>query len=232
MNLLVVEDNPRDMQELLNLLHGWEEQNQPLGIRAESCITADTMQAFQGYDAVLLDIETPGIDGMAFARRLRACNSRIDIIFVTCHTDLVVMDGFGPRGGLSAQAGGAKAAVGDTGLPGKALHQPPGGRLCDLQAARPATAITTTISFISRPGSTTLWVVTPQTRQNTTSSLTQALENLPQLPPCALPPQLYRKHHQGHGRGKRRIIAGGGVVKRPRPPHTAPPYNAPLALKA
>ena len=53
MNLLVVEDNPRDMQELLNLLHGWEEQNQPLGIRAESCITADTMQAFQGYDAVL-----------------------------------------------------------------------------------------------------------------------------------------------------------------------------------
>ena len=27
------------------------------------------------------------------ARRLRACNSRIDIIFVTCHTDLV-MDGF------------------------------------------------------------------------------------------------------------------------------------------
>ena len=27
MNLLVVEDNPRDMQELLNLLHGWEEQN-------------------------------------------------------------------------------------------------------------------------------------------------------------------------------------------------------------
>lgn len=86
MNLLVVEDNPRDMQELLNLLHGWEEQNQPLGIRAESCITADTMQAFQGYDAVLLDIETPGIDGMAFARRLRACNSRIDIIFVTCHT--------------------------------------------------------------------------------------------------------------------------------------------------
>ena len=93
MNLLVVEDNPRDMQELLNLLHGWEEQNQPLGIRAESCITADTMQAFQGYDAVLLDIETPGIDGMAFARRLRACNSRIDIIFVTCHTDLV-MDGF------------------------------------------------------------------------------------------------------------------------------------------
>lgn len=93
MNLLVVEDNPRDMQGLLNLLHGWEEQNQPLGIRAESCITADTMQAFQGYDAVLLDIETPGIDGMAFARRLRACNSRIDIIFVTCHTDLV-MDGF------------------------------------------------------------------------------------------------------------------------------------------
>ena len=48
MNLLVVEDNPRDMKELLNLLHGWEEQNQPLGIRAESCITADTMQAFQG----------------------------------------------------------------------------------------------------------------------------------------------------------------------------------------
>ena len=40
MNLLVVEDNPRDMQELLNLLHGWEEQNQPLGIREESCITA------------------------------------------------------------------------------------------------------------------------------------------------------------------------------------------------
>ena len=27
MNLLVVEDNPRDMQELLNLLHGREEQN-------------------------------------------------------------------------------------------------------------------------------------------------------------------------------------------------------------
>ena len=27
MNLLVVEDNPRDMKELLNLLHGWKEQN-------------------------------------------------------------------------------------------------------------------------------------------------------------------------------------------------------------
>lgn len=182
MNLLVVEDNPRDMQELLNLLHGWEEQNQPLGIRAESCITADTMQAFQGYDAVLLDIETPGIDGMAFARRLRACNSRIDIIFVTCHTDLV-MDGF------SVHAAGF--------LP-KPVEQKQLWETLDFLAkrsiSRRADACVTfkrgtacdryyydDILYIEARHHNIV-VVTPQTRQKYNLSLTQALENLPQPP--------------------------------------------------
>ena len=182
MNLLVVEDNPRDMQELLNLLHGWEEQNQPLGIRAESCITADTMQAFQGYDAVLLDIETPGIDGMAFARRLRACNSRIDIIFVTCHTDLV-MDGF------SVHAAGF--------LP-KPVEQRQLWETLDFLAKRSISRRAAACVTFKRGTACDRYyyddilyiearlhnivVVTPQTRQKYNLSLTQALENLPQPP--------------------------------------------------
>lgn len=170
MNLLVVEDNPRDMQELLNLLHGWEEQNQPLGIRAESCITADTMQAFQGYDAVLLDIETPGIDGMAFARRLRACNSRIDIIFVTCHTDLV-MDGFSVHAAGFLPKPVEQKQLWETldFLAKRSISRRADACVTPSSAAQPATAITTTISFISRPGSTTLWWSRPRPGKNTTS---------------------------------------------------------------
>ena len=133
-------------------------------------------------DAVLLDIETPGIDGMAFARRLRACNSRIDIIFVTCHTDLV-MDGF------SVHAAGF--------LP-KPVEQKQLWETLDFLAKRSISRRADACVTFKRGTACDRYyyddilyiearlhnivVVTPQTRQKYNLSLTQALENLPQPP--------------------------------------------------
>ncbi|HIS52383.1 MAG TPA: response regulator transcription factor [Candidatus Onthomonas avicola] len=43
----------------------------------------------QAFDLLLLDIDMPGMDGIAFARRLRASGSRVDIIFVSNREDRV-----------------------------------------------------------------------------------------------------------------------------------------------
>lgn len=119
---------------------------------------------------------------MAFARRLRACNSRIDIIFVTCHTDLV-MDGF------SVHAAGF--------LP-KPVEQKQLWETLDFLAKRSISRRADACVTFKRGTACDRYyyddilyiearlhnivVVTPQTRQKYNLSLTQALENLPQPP--------------------------------------------------
>lgn len=42
------------------------------------------------FDLILLDIEMPGVDGMALARQLRSCLPNVRIIFVTSHTEYAI----------------------------------------------------------------------------------------------------------------------------------------------
>lgn len=43
----------------------------------------------QDFELLFLDIDMPGLDGIAFAKRLRAGNSRTDIIFISSREDKV-----------------------------------------------------------------------------------------------------------------------------------------------
>lgn len=43
----------------------------------------------QGYDLIFLDIDMPGMDGITFAKRLRASNYRTEVIFISNREDKV-----------------------------------------------------------------------------------------------------------------------------------------------
>lgn len=87
MNILLVEDNKLDQRRILELIHEWETTHEQVGLNILDRIDDQNIQSYQGYDAALLDISIPGIDGMTFANELRKYNSRIEIAFVTNFAD-------------------------------------------------------------------------------------------------------------------------------------------------
>ena len=87
MNILLVEDNILDRQAIIKLIHRWEEAHFPVGLNVLEQIHEDNIMSYTGYDVALLDIEIPGVDGLAFATELRKHNSRIEIAFVTNHPE-------------------------------------------------------------------------------------------------------------------------------------------------
>lgn len=92
MNILVLEDNLYDKTALLTLIKAWQnEAKHEVFIIAKESIEGDerSLQQFLNIDAAILDIETPGIDGLSFAKYLRKYNSRIDIAFISSHTEFL-----------------------------------------------------------------------------------------------------------------------------------------------
>lgn len=87
LNILLVEDNKLDRDHILALIREWESFNEKIGLNVLDRIDDQNIQSYQGYDAALLDISIPGIDGMTFANELRKYNSRIEIAFITQFTD-------------------------------------------------------------------------------------------------------------------------------------------------
>ena len=85
MNLLILEDNTKDMERLIRQIEAWKkETGHEVYIQKETAIQKDSyaMRGLLDIDAAMLDVETPGIDGMTFAKHLRKYNSRIDIAFI------------------------------------------------------------------------------------------------------------------------------------------------------
>jgi len=84
MKLLLVEDN-RDLSSWLTRL-----LNQS-GYAVEQAFTgedADTFLLTQTYDAILLDLNLPGLKGQALLRRLRAQNNEVPVLIISAQDAL------------------------------------------------------------------------------------------------------------------------------------------------
>lgn len=82
---IAVVDDEREQRALLeDCLHRYERENGvPFGIVSYGDAQEFLCQDPGGFDIVLLDIQMPGLDGMAAARQLREQNRRLVLIFIT-----------------------------------------------------------------------------------------------------------------------------------------------------
>jgi DNA-binding response OmpR family regulator len=79
MHVLIVEDE-RKMAELLK--RGLEEENHSVTVAHDGRTALDMVQDLD-YDAIVLDLMLPGIDGFEVARRLRKSGNRTPILVLT-----------------------------------------------------------------------------------------------------------------------------------------------------
>ena len=84
-HLLVVEDDPR-LGRLLVRLFSNDRHVVDLATAGQEAL--ELLEANAEFDAVILDIGLPGIDGFEVARRIRATGSRIPILMLTARDGL------------------------------------------------------------------------------------------------------------------------------------------------
>lgn len=83
LQLLLVEDDPIVAEVMLGLLRG---QGHAVTHAAHG-LAALSEAAVQGFDAALLDLDLPGLDGLALARMLRTQGFRAPLLAVTARSD-------------------------------------------------------------------------------------------------------------------------------------------------
>ena len=98
MHLLVVEDDPRLGRLLSRLLTG---DRHVVDLATDGRDALDLLAANREFDAVILDVGLPGVDGFAVARHVRSHGSRIPILMLTA------------RDGLSDRVAGLDAGADD-----------------------------------------------------------------------------------------------------------------------
>ena len=84
-HLLVVEDDPRLGRLLTRLLTA---DRHVVDLATDGLDAVDLLDANQAFDAVILDVGLPGIDGFEVARRVRASSSAIPILMLTARDSL------------------------------------------------------------------------------------------------------------------------------------------------
>lgn len=89
MYLALCDDQPQELESLLQLLQRWQEEHgTPLQYKtfrsAAELLHAAEKERFTLY---LLDVMMPGMDGMAAAREIRAFDETADIVFLTSSPD-------------------------------------------------------------------------------------------------------------------------------------------------
>lgn len=93
MRIAICDDDKVSLNQLAGEVAAWAQAEQE-ACRTENYMTADAFlfawEEKKDIDVLLLDIEMPGMDGIALARRLRRMGERISIIFVTGNPDFVL----------------------------------------------------------------------------------------------------------------------------------------------
>ena len=84
-HLLVVEDDPRLGRLLVRLLTA---DRHVVDLATDGLEAVALVEANPGFEAVILDVGLPGIDGFEVARRLRAAGSTIPILMLTARDSL------------------------------------------------------------------------------------------------------------------------------------------------
>lgn len=86
MKILVVDDEPRLAKSLARVLesHGHVSTIAHDGLEAWTLFESTPEQ----WDLLITDIRMPKLDGVNLARRVRACGSRIRVMFISGHGEL------------------------------------------------------------------------------------------------------------------------------------------------
>ena len=84
-HLLVVEDDPRLGRLLSRLLTA---DRHVVDLATDGLEAVDLLAANPGFEAVILDVGLPGIDGFEVARRVRAAGSTVPILMLTARDSL------------------------------------------------------------------------------------------------------------------------------------------------
>jgi DNA-binding response OmpR family regulator len=84
-HLLVVEDDPRLGRLLTRLLTA---DRHVVDLATDGLEAVDLLAANPGFEAVILDVGLPGIDGFEVARRVRAAGSTVPILMLTARDSL------------------------------------------------------------------------------------------------------------------------------------------------
>ena len=85
MHLLVVEDDPRLGRLLTRLLTA---DRHVVDLATDGLEAVDLLAANPAFDAVILDVGLPGIDGFEVARQVRAAGSTVPILMLTARDSL------------------------------------------------------------------------------------------------------------------------------------------------
>jgi two-component system, OmpR family, response regulator len=84
-HLLVVEDDPRLGRTLSRLL---TDDRHVVDLAADGVSALELLEATHGFEAMILDLGLPDIDGIEVARRVRAAGSAIPILILTARDGL------------------------------------------------------------------------------------------------------------------------------------------------
>lgn len=94
--IAICDDNEEDISYVSRLVSEWARANGHL-VQVETFASAEAFlfqyAEDQSYQILLLDIEMDGMDGVALARKVRADNQEIQIVFITGYTDYIA-DGY------------------------------------------------------------------------------------------------------------------------------------------
>jgi len=90
--IAIIDDNPTDTEYIRQLLTDWARDRQ-VSVQPQTFVSAENFlfhySENKAWDLLLLDIEMGAMDGVSLARRIRAENDAVQILFITGFPDFM-----------------------------------------------------------------------------------------------------------------------------------------------